>query len=105
MGVHGSHCCKKHGCKYGNDDCPVVLGTEQQEHKQECCHEADFETVRMLNKIIQYLVQNNKTVITIDELIQARDGLDKIRSKTTYFDDEVERIRNDPDYHWPGSDF
>jgi hypothetical protein len=24
-----SHCCPKHGCKYGYDDCPVVLGTAQ----------------------------------------------------------------------------
>jgi hypothetical protein len=23
-GVHESHCCPKHGCKYGDEDCPVV---------------------------------------------------------------------------------
>jgi hypothetical protein len=22
--VHTSHCCSKHGCKYGDEDCPVV---------------------------------------------------------------------------------
>lgn len=26
--VHDSHCCVKHGCKYGNKDCPVVLEKE-----------------------------------------------------------------------------
>lgn len=25
-GVHKHHCCKNHGCKYGDKDCPVVLG-------------------------------------------------------------------------------
>lgn len=25
-GVHRTHCCKGHGCKYGDRDCPVVLG-------------------------------------------------------------------------------
>jgi hypothetical protein len=25
-GVHENHCCKNHGCKYGDSDCPVVLG-------------------------------------------------------------------------------
>lgn len=26
--VHDAHCCKIHGCKYGDFDCPVVLGDE-----------------------------------------------------------------------------
>lgn len=30
-GVHETHCCKKHGCKYGKDDCPVELGLIKQE--------------------------------------------------------------------------
>jgi len=25
-GVHQSHCCEKHGCKYMDDDCPVETG-------------------------------------------------------------------------------
>lgn len=25
-GVHETHCCKKHGCKYRDEDCPVELG-------------------------------------------------------------------------------
>ena len=27
IGVHKNHCCKEHGCKYMDDNCPVVLGT------------------------------------------------------------------------------
>lgn len=25
-GTHATHCCSEHGCKYSNDDCPVVNG-------------------------------------------------------------------------------
>jgi hypothetical protein len=25
-GVHVTHCCKRHGCKYGDVNCPVELG-------------------------------------------------------------------------------
>ncbi len=35
--VHSTHCCDKHGCKYGDDDCPVTLGKEQQEYPCETC--------------------------------------------------------------------
>ncbi len=37
IGVHASHCCKWHGCKYGDDDCPVVLGQVEQEYPCEYC--------------------------------------------------------------------
>ena len=33
MSVHGSHCCPIHGCKYGDDDCPVEAGTEAPEYE------------------------------------------------------------------------
>lgn len=36
-GVHEHHCCSKHGCKYGNDDCPVVLGQVKQVYRCEDC--------------------------------------------------------------------
>lgn len=26
VGVHATHCCSKHGCKYNDNDCPVVNG-------------------------------------------------------------------------------
>jgi hypothetical protein len=32
-GVHETHCCKKHGCKYGDyEDCPVCLGLIKQKY-------------------------------------------------------------------------
>jgi hypothetical protein len=29
-GVHAAHCCRWHGCKYGDKDCPVVSGEVEQ---------------------------------------------------------------------------
>lgn len=38
IGVHASHCCKWHGCKYGKDDeCPVVTGKIIQMYLCEYC--------------------------------------------------------------------
>ncbi len=36
-GVHARHCCADHGCKYGNDDCPVEKGEVKQEFPCENC--------------------------------------------------------------------
>ncbi len=39
MNVHITHCCKWHGCKYGDPDCPVVLGLARQEYICEECND------------------------------------------------------------------
>lgn len=36
-GVHETHCCEEHGCKYGNEDCPVVIGLIKQRYRCEFC--------------------------------------------------------------------
>lgn len=36
-GAHPSHCCKWHGCKYGDSDCPVVSGEVEQLYLCEWC--------------------------------------------------------------------
>lgn len=40
-GVHVTHCCFKHGCKYGHVDCPVELGLIKQRHSCEYCHDEE----------------------------------------------------------------
>lgn len=40
VGVHASHCCKVHGCKYGDEDCPVEMGEVEQRFECDNC-EAD----------------------------------------------------------------
>jgi hypothetical protein len=37
IGVHRTHCCLKHGCKYGKKDCPVVWKSVKQEYRCEYC--------------------------------------------------------------------
>lgn len=34
---HLNHCCIKHGCKYGDENCPVVLGRDKQRYPCEDC--------------------------------------------------------------------
>lgn len=40
-GVHRTHCCFEHGCKYGDEDCPVELGLIKQDYPCEMCND-DF---------------------------------------------------------------
>jgi len=35
--VHSHHCCEKHGCKYGDIDCPVILNLVKQQYPCEFC--------------------------------------------------------------------
>lgn len=37
--VHTEHCCVNHGCKYGDNDCPVILGIKKQSFSCELCYE------------------------------------------------------------------
>lgn len=37
--VHTEHCCVFHGCKYGDEDCPVYLGLKKQSYPCEFCNE------------------------------------------------------------------
>jgi hypothetical protein len=37
VGVHVAHCCKWHGCKYGDLDCPVTNGEVEQKYQCEDC--------------------------------------------------------------------
>lgn len=43
-GVHASHCCARHGCKYFEEDCPVVTGQVKQLYN---CEECDDEAERV----------------------------------------------------------
>lgn len=55
-GVHVGHCCSKHGCKYGDDDCAVVVGTHEQAYACESCEPVWFlkEEIERLQKEIEH---------------------------------------------------
>lgn len=39
--VHTRHCCQRHGCKYGDEDCSVETGRLEQDYPCERCHEEE----------------------------------------------------------------
>ena len=57
-GVHISHCCYIHGCKYGDKDCPVASGEVAQKHLcYDCTEEYEpytLEEIESLRKTKSY---------------------------------------------------
>lgn len=65
FGVHRTHCCTKHGCKYRKDDCPVVKGRiDQQGPCEQCGLEEsgyyDDEETAAFRKNIKELEEKNR---------------------------------------------
>ena len=42
IGVHRTHCCILHGCKYGDSDCPVVNAQVKQDYT---CEDCDYDVL------------------------------------------------------------
>lgn len=53
LGVHASHCCVMHGCKYGEKDCPVVNDVVEQKYVCETC--SDYEGIQNLEDLKEHL--------------------------------------------------
>ena len=66
VGVHAVHCCKWHGCKYGDTDCPVANGEIEQEYPCEDCSTVLAEEeyykrmAREITEIKEWLVAKKK---------------------------------------------
>ncbi len=56
MNVHTRHCCLHHGCKYGDEDCPVALDRQLQEGPCEWCREDSEESLRTGLSLVQMVV-------------------------------------------------
>ena len=76
-GVHEGHCCKVHGCKYGNSDCPVTNNETSQDFTCEIC---DFEGIYSLSELkeLEFLTReallnkdSNSTVEVSSDLLRA----------------------------------
>lgn len=48
IGVHRTHCCILHGCKYGDSDCPVFCRVVIQKYPCENCDNIGVKTVQDL---------------------------------------------------------
>ena len=63
---HPSHCCTKHGCKYGYDDCPVWTKEQKQEYPCESCH-MEFERYSPKEVIRDYIILTRKVEAYLKE--------------------------------------
>jgi len=57
--VHTEHCCFKHGCKYGDENCPVFNGIQEQSYKCEMC-DYDLEEAKEFTKYYFSLLSNEE---------------------------------------------
>lgn len=55
IGVHRTHCCKFHGCKYGDPDCPVENKTIEQDYPCEDCDGTDAILLKSISEQVLYL--------------------------------------------------
>lgn len=63
--VHDRHCCKKHGCKYGDEDCTVKYGDEAG-IKCEYCYELELEQTIQIDNYTENI--KSKRLDTIKNL-------------------------------------
>ena len=64
-GVHATHCCPEHGCKYCDDDCPVVNG----EIAGIVCESCMLEDENLKQSITHISVNEEKAVKTLGDII------------------------------------
>lgn len=68
-GVHKGHCCVLHGCKYGNEDCPVTMGLVEQRYPCEDCSwtETAMKDIQLVNKIQREIMNTDDNhQVTLD---------------------------------------
>lgn len=57
IGVHVTHCCVLHGCKYGDEDCPVEKGEVEQEYPCEYCNDAGIYNMKQVKEVFDGKVE------------------------------------------------
>jgi len=69
-GVHKTHCCWLHGCKYGDPDCPVTNGIITQYYLCESCTYDGFDQIpKPANELLNInSPQCSESCIAIKEL-------------------------------------
>lgn len=71
-GVHETHCCVLHGCKYGEEDCPVVLKQTKQRYTCESCGYEGIKTLEDLHTIADTDI--NKDISDLFNMIENWEG-------------------------------
>ena len=79
-GVHKNHCCKRHGCKYGQDDCPVASGEVEQLYPCESCGWEDgnrrFVLLKAAYDLLMKCTESEGYVLNVLEETAFYDGAD-----------------------------
>lgn len=83
-GVHIAHCCYIHGCKYGDEDCPVVSGEVAQKY---LCYDCDgedkpytLEEIELLRKTKSYrptYEQLKNKIADLETKLAEKDGAEQ----------------------------
>ena len=66
--VHDAHCCVRHGCKYGDEDCPVVLGKETGVKCEYCemdTHDTDKQLIISLETRLRQAEAALKKIVAL----------------------------------------
>lgn len=72
IGVHTSHCCKVCGCKYGDEDCPVVQGYAEAEYECEECESRLNNLVYDLNNASSDELRKLFSQLTLPTILSIR---------------------------------
>lgn len=73
IGVHAAHCCKVCGCKYCDEDCPVVRGYVEAKYECEDCESRLNSLVYDLNNASSDELRKVFSQLTLPALISIRE--------------------------------
>ena len=97
LGLHINHCCKEHGCKYNDPDCPVVNGRAEQVY---LCEQCEVKSGRVRsdkpNKSNKpkYVKPLGRIRTFFDKLSKMHDGMDELIQLNKDLLKESEKINN-----------
>lgn len=112
--VHTEHCCLRHGCKYGDLDCPVYLQTKVQSHPCESCqHDDNDVTIKDIyvgegsqgpNSVVIHLSDNHRVTLTdafLTKMVTAIHKAEHIANKAAQ-EARIKRQLTEPKVPCPG---
>ena len=62
-GVHRTHCCIKHGCKYNDKDCPVVSGEIKQDY---LCQDCRIDNINSMDDLLDSLIDYKQRIEALE---------------------------------------
>lgn len=87
--VHTEHCCAEHGCKYGDEHCPVETGKKVQSFPCESCDEESSQTYFAAWRIENHPDREMTFLGIFSTEARAQKAIDRHRAtgKSVYFPD------------------